>query len=1248
VRSRTTIGLFLFAFVFALSTSHASAQTVKGTLIGHVLDSSGAVMPNVKVTAKNEQTGTVRDAATNAEGYYLVSFLPIGSYTVTAALSGFRTVEKKGVVVELNKTTVSDFALEPAGVTATVEVKAGEIPLIETTVGELKHSLDARAVEDTPLPGRNFISLVEQIPGFQNAPWIGSSNNPTNSTGSYVALSGTGSRSTTFQIDGVNNDDSSENQNRQNVNISSIGQFQVLTNAYAAEFGRAGGAVVLVQTKSGTNSFQGDLYDFIQNDIFNANGFFNNQRGVPRPVVRRNQYGGTLGGPLWKGKLFFFASGERVSNVGSTSISRWMWLPSDGPRACNPGEVARPGGNANPARPGGSAEPLGNYCVDPATHPHLSRDLAFMKAVMDLWKTPELSGKTPNDPGDCGTLISSGRANRCVRVDGLPLTFPDSDYSGKLDWLAAKNTTMALRYQYSRQIRQSPRIVFGDNFGTANNRQYNIGFTATHVFSARQTGEFRYGFGNRSTNQAVTDGDMFPTQFAPQLPIIRFGNTLTNVGFPGTIIGTSANVPISRHQQDHQFVYNHTIGFTRHTLRMGVDQRFQSLDDVANATNRGFWRFDTTSADVTNIKAPFFNTATGKWVGFTGWEQFLLGIDTTTTGVTFFQRGYGDPFAENRFEETNLYVQDDLRLVRNLTLNLGVRWEGVSAPKEIHNRFSYGYKGDFNNVEPRFGFAWTPDTRNAFLGKFTGGPGKLVIRGGFGIAHSRVFQSIFSQSGLNFRAQPPNGFFGDFSNPAPATNEISDPSLGFVFAPGVASRSTEPACSQTAAGCKGVKLPGGRLLTSLLLPDKGFHLPYVQQWNLTIERQLPWRMALQIGYNGNRGIGLPFDVPLNTATFPMTSSAVLVDVGGRNFQPAVFDQACLNDSDPNCPQGALTSFSALSSATDSLAQKGIFIINGVPHGYISLATARITERRPDPYFSRNVALRNFGWSYYHAMTLKVTKATSHGLTFRGFWVWSKAIDTGSEATTTFVDFNTPPGLRNPARSLRGLSSFDNRHRVVFSYSYQLPWMKSQQGVLGRIVGGWILSGVTTFQSGNPFTVTAGYDVNLDGEGGDRPGISDPSFLYTSVDNGRPQNPCPTTPPPGTACRDSLSQLQLPGTIFIPPQAGSTGAVGGNNLLITPGQDGPGTIGRNTFFSEGMKNFDMAVSKSIHIREAWQLQLRMEWYNLFNRTMFDLPSGTVISSTAVGRISSQRNPFNYVNAARENGSRMGQLAIRFIF
>ncbi|HKU24878.1 MAG TPA: TonB-dependent receptor [Candidatus Sulfotelmatobacter sp.] len=1233
MQTRITAVLFSAALMLCFTVSYAPAQTVTGTLSGHITDPSGALTPKVSVKVVNESTGAVREGVTNDDGYFQINFVPIGSYDLAISQAGFRTIEKKGVVVELNKTTVSDFRLEVATVSTSVEVQGGELPLIDTTTGEVKTTLNERQVEATPLPGRNFISLVEQVPGFQPAAFDNSSNNPTNSTGSYAAFNGQGTRSSTFQIDGVNNDDSSENQNRQNVNISTIKEFQVLTNAYSAEFGRAGGAVVLVQTKSGTNHFHGDAYDFIQNDIFNANDYFLNQSGAKRPPVRRNQYGGTIGGPIWKNKLFFFGSGERVSNVGKGSISRFTWLPSDGPRACNVGETPAPGGP---------------YCVDPATHPNIQRDLAFIKSVMNLWNTPELKGKTPNDPAACAQLIASGRPDRCVLVTGLGFTFPMSDYTGRMDWNTSNNTTMLVRYQYSRQQNVSPRIIMGDNFGTNNNRQYNLGYTLTHVFSPRQTGEFRYGFGNRNTNQEVTDGK------TTQIPTIRFATTLVNpaassdtIPFGGTIIGTSTNVPINRDQRDHQFVYNHTIVLDKHTLRAGIDQRLQALDDVASGTQRGFWTFGS------------INTATqvANGTGFTGWEDFLDGI------LTGYNQGYGSALAQNRFKETNLYFEDQYRLKPNLTLNLGTRWEGVGAPHEVKDRFSYGYGGDFNNVEPRIGFAWTPASRS----------GDLVIRGGYGIYHDRVFQSIFSQSGLNFRFQPPNGFLvgapanpcavnpgGSVSAPAgPVTVsggqfEVSDPTCGFTFTPGAASRSV-------AAQGNGVRIAGGQLQTSLLIPDPNFHLPYVSQFNLTVEQKLPGQVAFSMTYAGNRGIGLPFFSGINDARFPVTSPLVSVDVGGGNFQPVVFDRVCKDFSDPICvtlnssgavvpgSSGVLKSFSALNSATASLAQKGIVIVNGVPHGYISLgstASERVAERRPDPTNGRNVLLSNFARTYYNALQLKVTKTSSRGLTLSGWWTWSKTMDTGSEATFTGTDVNAPVGAVNPQRSLRALSSFDQPQRLVVSAVYELPWMKSQQGVLGELAGGWTISGVGTFASGLPFTVLAGYDENFDGVGGDRPLILNPGLLYTSIDQGRPQNPCPTSLV-GGRCLDTGSERQLPASAFLPSQANLSA---GDQYPVAPGQDFPaGSASRNAFREQGQKNVDAAVAKSFRIREGMGLQLRMEFYNVFNRVTFGIPARTIAGTTTpLGQISSTVNLQNYVNSARNTGARMGQLALRFTF
>src|SRR5258708_7797160 len=844
---------------------------------------------------------------------------------------------------------------------------------------------------------------------------------------------------------------------------------------------------------------------------------------------------------------------------------------------------------------------------------------------MALGDSPQLRGKAPNDPVACSDLISSGRPNRCVTVNGIANVFPDSDYSEKLDWNARKDTTFALRYQYSRQNRESGRIIFGDNFGINNNRQYNLGLTATHIFSPRQSGEFRFGFGNRATLQDVVDGNSIPT--------LRFSSTLYTAvdGIPGTVIGTSTNVPINRRQHDTQLVYNHTFVLNRHTLKAGGDQRFALLDDLSGDRSRGFWTLGALDG-LASIRV---------LQGYAGWENFLRGF------VTGFQEGFGTPLAQNRFNETNLYFQDDYRVAHNLTLNLGLRWEGVGAPREAENRFQYGFRGDYNNFEPRLGLAWTPRVGNAWLQKITGKPGDFVVRAGYGLFHSRMFQSIFSQNQLSLRTQPPNGFARDFGGLC--QNEISDPSCGFVFTPGTAARST-------ASLAGGVAVKGGELQGTLLIPDPNLHLPYVQQWNFALARNLPRQMAIEVTYNGNRGIGDPFFDSINDARFPIVSPLVSVDVGGGNFQPVVFDRACYDAKDSICQtldasgalvlnsSGTLKTFSALTSATATLAQKGIVIENGVPHAYISLGTTRTNERRPDPNFVRNVGLRNFGWNYYHGLITKFTKRSQRGLSFTGSWVFSKAIDTGSEATFTGVDTNAPTGKGNAARSLRGLSSFDARNRIVLSYGYELPWMRAQHGLAGRVLGGWQISGVTTFQSGTPYTVLLGYDANLDGLGSDRPAIADPRYLYRSVDNGRALSPCPTNSP-GAPCPDTISQLQLPGTVFIPAQSGT---INSDQRTISPGSDGTGSIGRNTFFTQGLNNTDAVFAKSVSLGESIKLYFRMEFYNLTNRVTFDVPARTVLSSTPLGRITSTRNVNGYVNSGRSGGARAGQLAVRLTF
>lgn len=1234
---RLSIAFALLALVMALSLS-VTAQTVTGTLSGTITDSAGAVVPDIEVTAKNNETGFVRSSKTNSEGYFIIPFLPLGSYNVLVEAKGFKKVTKTDLVIELNKNTVSNFKLEASAVDAAVQI-TGETPQIETTTGELKHSLDTKRIEDTPLAGRNFISLVEQIPGFQIASFGGDAssgqNNPTNSSGSFAAFSGLGSRSTTFQVDGVSNNDASENQNRQGVNISTIKELQVLTNAFSAEFG-GGGAAVLVQTKNGTNNFHGDGYDFIQNDIFNANGFFRNAAGnssttgqqlQPRPAVRRQNYGGTLGGPIWlpqkffgpaafdgRDRLHFFVSVDRLFNKTDNSYTRVIFLPGEEPKPCPIG----PNGQAITSRPG---DPLRNFCVDPTTHPNIGRDLDFMRKVISLYRTPELQGIAPNDPNACADLISSGRENRCVTL-GITTRQPRGDYSGRLDFKATTKDTMWLRYQYSRQRDNTGRFILGDTFGARNDRQYNLGVTETHVWSSRQVSEFRFSYGNRATLQDVSDGN--------DIPVIRFSTNLctgSGVGACGGIIGTSTNVPINRRQRDKQFVYNHTLTFARHTLKAGIDHRINALDDETGDRARGFWTFGTNDS-LASIRAR---------TGFTSFENFMRGF------ITGYQKGFGNPKAENRFGETNLYFQEDLRLKRNLTLNLGVRYEYVKAPDEIANRFEYGFGDDKNNFQPRIGFAWSPSFESGPLSWLTGNEGRFVIRGGYGINHSRIFQSVFSQNQLSIRTQPPNGFANVFSGLC--VNEISDPSCGFVFTPGVASRTTA-FTANSAQNTGAVRDIGGRLNTVLLTPNKKLGVPYTQQWNLTAERQLPKNFAIQATYAGNRGIGLPWFDSNNDAIFPFVSPSLLVDVGGGNFKPVVFDRACTSTADPICRNaanpndtqvGPLRSFSALTSTTATLAQKGIVIVDGVPHGYISLSTPRFNERRPDPTLSRFVNLQNFGWSYYHSGTIKMTKRYSGGLSFNAFYTFSKTMDTGSEATFTVVDTNAPASKKGgAAASLRGLSAFHAAHRFVAGYSYELPIMRSQRGFAGRIVGGWNVSGTTTFQSGNPFSVTLGYDANGDGLGGERPRIADLSLLGASVDNGR-----------RNAQGVQFSTLQLPGTAFIPAQAATIGQA---DRIYLPGGGLDGQLGRNTFFLQGLNHTDMTAFKTFKIQEGVKLIVRMEFYNVFNRVTFGAPTRTILSGNTLGTITTERNVSSYVNSGRLDGSsgRQGQLALRLVF
>jgi outer membrane receptor protein involved in Fe transport len=1070
--------VFLAASVLMMTAT--AAQTVSGTLQGRVLDPSEGAIPGASIIAVELATRAERTTVTNDEGFYKLTFLPVGKYKVTYSIQGFSTVLHPEVEIGLNKTITLDVKMEIAAQSTVVTVTS-EPPQIDLSSGEVKTSFTAEQIEDKPVANRNMINLVNDVPGFQSNA-VSGQNNPTASSGSSVQINGTGTRAATFQTDGVNNDDSSENQHRQAVNLSSIKEFQVLRNSFSAEFGRGAGAVVLVQTKNGTNAFRGDAYWYAQNNILNANSYFSNLAGAKKNATHRHNYGATLGGPILKNKLFFFQSFERVQNRGQSLVSEWVFLPEE-------------------------------RSVDPTATGLSAADIAWIKGIIERFPNVQ-----PNSPNLGSRVYSAFRKTN----------YPDQDYSTRVDMPIKKDHNVMFRYQFSGQIRESSDNIVRGEATRQDNRQQNFGATYTHSFSPTTVGELRFAIGRRRTTVNIADGN--------ETPIVRFS------GFSyGTTLGSSGVYPILRYQTDFQYVYNLSRLITsKNALRVGTDIRRQQLNDRADQYSRGYWTFGTAG-------------------GRNAIENFRRGF------VSSFTKSWGPNFLGNRAGEFNFYVQDDWKARRNLTINLGARFEYVLALSEVNKRLDYGFKDD-KYVEPRFGFAWSPLTQNSFVRKILGDRGQFSIRGGFGIFHGRLFQSAFSQNGASIRFNPPNALSQDYSS----VTGPADPTGGFVFVPGT--------------------MPTTRYNPTWI--DPGLRMPYTEQWNLTMEKEFPQRIALSASYVGNRGIGMLLYDLVNRAEFPIQA--------------------------PNDPRVSALNRGVMMNCIDPNPTN-----TSPAAGCISLAQPRTTDRRPDPRYGGFLRIYNGSWTYYHGLQTTVTKRFGHGLAINGNYTFSKAIDTGSEMTATGLDQGSSTNGKNSARSMRGLSLFHQTHRAVINYSYRFPTLASYHILLRQVLGGWQMAGTTTFASGNPFTINAGYDINGDGSSSDRPNLINPAILGASIDNARYD--------PATG--KQISQSVIKTTDIFPNVATPTA-----NRIFLPGTGYQGNLGRNTFFAHGTNNWDVQFSKAFAIREGQQLIVRVEFYNFFNRIQWGYPTQSALSADASFlQITTQRN-----------SPRTGQFILRYTF
>lgn len=993
-------------------------------ITGTVSDTSGAIIPDATVNIFNEGTGIKWDAKTNQSGSYTVPLLQPGNYRIVVSSQGFRGVSRAGIRLDVAQTGRVDFTLEVGTAAESIDV-VDTAPLLDAGTNAIGGLVSSDKVENLPLKGRNSNAFMMLVPGVR-ATKATTGQPVLESHYQFFSVNGSRPNQNQFQLDGGNNTDLAFNSPEYSAQVESVQEFRVQTNNFSAEYANAGGAVINIVTKGGTNEFHGSLFYFFRNDALAANDFFSNAAGRARPVFRYNQYGGTLGGPIKKNRTFFFFGyeGLRFKDpvIRTTSVPTTLQKNGDFSQTLsNTGRlivihdpnttVQDP---ANPARYV-RAPFAGNQIPQSRINPVSLEIQKFFLA--------------PTSLGDQFTGLNN------FFFSG-PRTRPVNDYSGRVDHQWNSKTMMTARFSKSYTTITNPPTFGYDNIassGYSRNPQNHPSalLKVTETFTPTFFGEFigswaRWWFDRRGLSNGFD-----PTKLG--FPAYLAANSKA-LGFPS--IAPGEMVALGGYNNEHdiadrvEFKANLSKISGKHTYKFGGLYDFAKYISRLNSTAAGSYSFAKT---FTQGPDPF---QSGPESGF-GYATFLLG---TLTGGS---HNAGELNTQLRQNYIGFYFQDEYKVTSRFTLNLGLRYDLETPRTERLNRlanFNYDatstlsngtvvrgglmYPGvgglpnghwnkDANNFGPRIGFAYN-------LARDT------VVRGGYG-----VFFANSWGSGRNGNGMPQTGFtcstqvtssldggltpFASFSDPFPK---------GFCKPPG------------SSAG----------LLTSLGqqidMIDRDQRVPYGESWNLDIQRKLPADIVFEIAYSGSRGINLSGTME--------------------------YDQLA--------PQ-----YMALGTQLNSQVPNPFFGV--IPEGPLSERTITLGQSlRPYPQFL-GVSSRNstYGASTYHSMLMRVERRLSKGFSVLAAYTWSKIIDDLIPSLTGFPgeSFSGSP-LQNfyNRRGERALASWDTPHQLVLSYVYELPFGKGKMlinrgGALNAIAGGWQFNGITLFQSGPPLQVNGG-------------------------------------------------------------------------------------------------------------------------------------------------------------------------------
>jgi hypothetical protein len=1209
--------LLYFAFPYSIVlmllviVSNPAHADVTGSITGVVRDRAQAVLVGAKVTISNSQTNLSQSTISAADGSYRFLALAAGTYKITVSAAGFRPYSTNEITVQVNDQLKLDVTLDVGTIMEVVDVSAN-IVHVETESTQLGDVIDSKKMLALPLNGRSYLDLLGLQAGV--APTTAGTIGGDRPVSGYISNAGNisvnGQRETANAFL-VNGGDVSEGRNLGAglvPNLDSVEEFRLITNSFDAEYGKFSGAVMNAITKSGTNGFHGDVFEFLRNDALDAkNYFFTDQ---PKSELRRHQFGFTAGGPFWKNKLFWFTDYQGTRQVQGAEVSE-VAVPS----------AAELGGQFDPSALTGTVDGIaGGTCPACGWPTELSQRLGYTVTAGEqysfagctstadcvfpgglipkaAWAAPAVGIlpyiPAPNNPD--GTYSSNSQRN----------TITDNKIGERVDFNNQKTGNWSFYYHFDDSTvlsalpsggatvpgfpavtptRAQEFVISNDKpFGPTAVNEARLTFFRTSTHLDNPTGGkaslaslgFVTGLGTLGIIPDATAG--FP-EYVPQIYFNNF-----TIGTPSLITFQPNNT------------YTASDGFSKamgkHTLKFGGEFRYLQVNERNLASQDGAFVFDGTVTGV-DFADYLIGAPTGGGDGYTQAAPQLLDSRTRYGGA---------------------YVQDSWKATPNLTLNLGLRWE-VSMPwYDTQGKIQTWVKGEqstvfpnspqglvypgdpgipktlaptrYNNFGPRLGLAYSPGFSDGVLGKVFGGPGKSSIRASYGLYYTSVEDlNLFYEVG-----DAPFGLYWTSPGPVDFAEPFRNRLDGGTDGEGQRFPFTVPIPGSPAN--KTLDFSVYEPLSYFPGYDTHNELPYAEHFNFSIQRELSKSTVLTISYVGTEGHRLIAQTEANPG-----NAALCKQLTAQGYADA---SSGAPGCGPNLEQDTFT----LGANTVYGTRDTLLNPNYCP-GAQSLC-----------FGFGNTFTKLVANSIYNSGQVTVERKAGD-VTFSASYTLAKAID-DSSAFGELINFSN-------AKLSRGLSSTDVHQNFVVSYVWEIP--RIFHG-LPKLTEGWQLQGITRFATGFPIQMGEANPVPLGPLCPSGECVGDASLVGSpSTDMPNLVGPVHIHNPRDTPSRTYFDQSAFTGTACALTPAG---------VLTGPDCGSFGTANRRFFHGPGFNNTDLGLSKMIPVNEAMHFEIRGEFFNIFNHAQFNNPSGD-ISSATFGNVTSARDP------------RIGQVSAKFVW